>query len=252
MLQNMTTEIKYDTIFQIKNMLRNKSMIDGFYQNNENGFSKFLLSILNDSTYDLNARAEIAWNELYKIVNKADDSGDSSILIDNKMELQRVLLNCFETKLRDAHEFDMNLFGFYSKNLESIAPGTRKIEITEDANKLMRKFILNHSYNYLKKFFLREHPEPSFDGRHFQLDPFLPYYFDNDWDEIENILKSEEIKSQFRKEVDGLLFHEFLLEAFKIARNTSRDFFEIKDRTKIDLAEKFISIIHSPRGIELH
>ena len=45
-------ENKYNTLFQIKNLLRNKSIPEELYSDNRNEYSTFLLTILQDSKYE--------------------------------------------------------------------------------------------------------------------------------------------------------------------------------------------------------
>lgn len=240
----MTTEPKYDTIYQIKNILRDKRIIDNFYSDNKNHFSDFLLSILNDKRYDFIARAEVAGDELYKIVNKNSEDQNELILINDKLSLQKILLDCLIQKLDGLSDYDDSIYQFYVKNLDEIKPESRTIVITKDANKIMKEFILLHPIRYLRKYFLREHPEPSFKGKYFYLDPFLLYYFEDSWDTVKALLNSSEIKQSFQNNEDEVSFYNFLKEAVNIAeQNQNRKFF-IDDKNKLDLVERFIGSIN--------
>jgi hypothetical protein len=84
--------------------------------------------------------------------------------------------------------FDETINCLFFKNLKEIKEGTKEIIITKEANELMKNFIVNHPNEYLKKYLLREHPEPSpflqeRVSRYYHLDPFLLHYF-NDWDTV--------------------------------------------------------------------
>ena len=87
-----------------------------------------------------------------------------------------------------------------------------------------------------------EHPEPSFEGQYFYLDPFLLYYFDNKWDIIKTHLDSPVIKQDFEKEEGGKEFHDFLIQIIDDSTTQKEEKFLIKDKKKIELAEKFIAI----------
>lgn len=238
---------KYVTLFQIKNILRNKSIAEDFYSDNLNEYSTFLLSILKDTKYDLKTRAEIAGDELYTIVNKEGQSEDNSILVNYKDELHDILLNCLKQKMREVNEFDMELFNYYIKNLKEIKSGTRLIVITKEANEVMRNFILEHKSEYFKKYILREHPEPSFEGQYFHLDPFLLHYFDDNWEIIKVHLESPEVKKNFEKEQSGKEFHDLLIKILDSSSRKKEEKFLIKDKNEIELAEKFIAIVQRRR-----
>jgi len=238
---------KYNTLFQIKNILRNESIVEDFYLGNNEEYSTLLLSILQDRKYDLNIRSEIAGDELYKIISKEGENDDDSILGNHKNDLQHILLNCLKDKMKEVIEFDMELFNYYIKNLKEIESGTRQIVITKEANEAMLDFILSHKFEYFKKYLLREHPEPSFEGQYFQLDPFLLYYFNNKWDIIKSQLDSPEIKENFEKEENGKEFHELLVQIIDRLTTKKEEKFLIKDKKQIDLAEKFIEIVQKRR-----
>jgi hypothetical protein len=201
-----------------------------------------LLSILRDTKYDLKTRSEIAGDELYKIINKEAQNDDDSILRNHKNDLQGILLNCLKDKMKEVSEFNMELFNYYIKNLKEIESGTRQIVITKEANEAMKDFILSHKFEYFKKYLLREHPEPSFAGQYFQLDPFLLYYFGNKWDVIGSELVSQIVKENFEKEENGKEFHEFLTQIVDEYASKKDEKILITDKRKIDLAEKFIAI----------
>lgn len=149
--------------------------------------------------------------------------------------------------MKEVSEFDMELFNYYIKNLKEIESGTRQIVITKDANEAMQGFILSHKFEYFKKYLLREHPEPSFEGQYFHLDPFLLYYFDNKWDIIKTHLDSPIVKQDFEKEENGKEFHEFLIQIIDNSATKKEEKFLIKDKKKIELAEKFIAVIQRQR-----
>lgn len=228
----------YHTVFQVRSMLRNKSVIDRFYKNTPDELSNLLLSILKDNRYDLVTRSEIAWDELYKIVNK-DEQIDGNLLINNKEELQRILLQCFKEKINLANGFEPDIFSFYIKNLENIELGTRRIIITADANHVMHEFIKKFSYDYFKYYFLRKHPEPASDGQYFHLDPFILYYFNNQWDEIYKQLQS--VRPNFQRSNDERAFYNFLNDALILAKSNLNEKFLIKDKDRITLAENVLS-----------
>jgi hypothetical protein len=233
---------KSNTLFQIKNILRNKSIVEDFYPDSKAEYSALLLSILRDTKYDLKTRSEIAGDELYKIINKEAQNDDDSILRNHKNDLQGILLNCLKDKMKEVSEFNMELFNYYIKNLKEIESGTRQIVITKEANEAMKDFILSHKFEYFKKYLLREHPEPSFAGQYFQLDPFLLYYFGNKWDVIGSELVSQIVKENFEKEENGKEFHEFLTQIVDEYASKKDEKILITDKRKIDLAEKFIAI----------
>lgn len=240
---------KQNTLFQIKNILRNKSIVEGFYPDNKEEYSTFLLSILKDTKYDLRTRAEIAGDELYKIINKEEQNDDDSILGNHKSDLQDILLNCLKDKMKEVSEFDIELFNFYIKNLKKIESGTRQIVITNEANEAMESFILSHKYEYFKKYLLRQHPEPSFEGQYFHLDPFLLYYFDNNWETIKSHLDSTSIQESFAKEEDGKEFHDFLIQIINKSATKKEEKFLVKDQKEIELSEKFIAIVQRQRNL---
>ncbi|MBK6827241.1 MAG: hypothetical protein IPG86_10310 [Chitinophagaceae bacterium] len=144
---------KYNTLFQIKNILRNKSIVEDFYPDNNEDYSSFLLSILKDTKYHLKTRSEIAGDELFKIINKEGQDDEESILGKHKDDLQVILLNCLKDKMEEVSEFDMELFNYYLKNLKEIESGTRQIVITKEANETMQGFILSHKFEYFKNTF---------------------------------------------------------------------------------------------------
>lgn len=240
-------ENKYNTLFQIKNILRDKSIVEDYYPDNKENFSTFLLSILKDTKYDLKTRSEIAGDELYKIINKERQNDNESIFGNFKNVLQEILLNCLKEKMEDASEFDTEIFNYYIKNLKEIESGTRKIFLTNQANETMNRFILSHKFEYFKKYLLREHPEPSFEGQYFHLDPFLLQYFNNEWDIIKSHLDSPLVKQEFEKEEGGIEFHKFLIEIIDNSKNKKEEMFLVKDKKKIELAEKFIKVTQRQR-----
>ena len=238
----MTTN-NYNTIYQIKGILRDREVIEKFYENNIQEFSNYLVSILNDKRLDLDARAEIAGEELYKIINRKEDDTNNVIIKDKEL-LQNILLECLKDKMLELKTFAAPINGLYMKNLEDIEPGTRRIIITDDANKAMREFIKSHPEEYLRKFFLRQHPEPSFKGVYYQLDPFLLYYFNEDWKSVEDFLDSAPVKNNFNTSQEEKNFYSLLKEAVEIAQKTKNEKFLVEDKKWMELANKFILIIH--------
>jgi len=236
-------ENKYNTIFQIQTILRNKSIVEDFYPDNKEEYSTLLISILNNAKYNLKTRSEIAGDELYKIINKEGQNDDDSILGTHKNDLQDILLNCLKDKMKELTEFDMELLNYYIKNLKEIESGTRQIVITKEANEAMLDFILSHKSEYFKKYLLREHPEPSFEGKYFHLDPFLLYYFDNKWDTIKSQFESLDVKESFDKEENGKEFYDFLVQIIDSSTTKKEEKFLIKDEKQIEIAEKFIAIV---------
>jgi hypothetical protein len=162
--------INYNTVSQIQNILRDKSILEKHFSSKKDKYSDLLLSILKDRRFDLTARSEIAGEELYKIVNRSDDNETVFIIINDKNSLQKILLDCLEDLIISKGSFDNQVVQMYIRNLEDILPGTRKIIITEGANNLMNKLILDNPYQYIKEYFLRQHPEPSFEGSFYHLD----------------------------------------------------------------------------------
>ncbi|MBK9318880.1 MAG: hypothetical protein IPM91_08730 [Bacteroidetes bacterium] len=107
----------------------------------------------------------------------------------------------------------------------------------------MLEFILSHKFEYFKKYLLREHPEPSYEGKYFYLDPFLLNYFNNKWDIFKTHLDSPSVKQDFEKEENGKEFYEFLVQVVDSSNAKKNEKFIIKDKKIIELAEKFIEII---------
>jgi hypothetical protein len=235
----MTIEDNHDSIYQIRSLLGDKKLLDKLYDN-KSELSDFLLSILEDSRYDLIARAEIAWDDLYKITNRSDQDPNVFIIIKDKVRLQKVLLGCLKDAMRVSNEVNGLINDIYIKNLEDIEPGTRIIKITSEANKLMREFIAQHPYAYLKNYFLREYPEPSLSGRFYNLDPFFIYYFDHDWNLAFKFLTSESVKELFNKNEEELEFYEILLQAANLSQRSKSEKFLISDKNQIKLIGKFI------------
>ncbi len=242
--------IRINIVSQIRNILRDKQTLEKLYSDNKQELSDFLLSILKDKKYDFYAKVEIAGDELYKLVNKTSDEditnfpdSDTVYIITNKLELQKILADYLDEFLLSLKDYDENIYGIYIKNLEDIESGSRKIRIADRANQLMKNFILNHKYTYFKTYLLREHPEPSFDGQYFHLDPFLTFYFQNDWNEIIKILNSPELKKQFENNEDEKKFYDFLSKAVMRAREVDNEKFLIKDVEEIETAEKFIHVV---------
>ncbi|MBK9318881.1 MAG: hypothetical protein IPM91_08735 [Bacteroidetes bacterium] len=120
-------ENKYNTLFQIKNLLRNKSIPEELYSDNRNEYSTFLLTILQDSKYELKTRSEIAGDELYQIINKEGKGYDVSILDKHKGDLQNILLNCLKEKMEEVSEFDLELFNYYIKICKKFNLGLDKL-----------------------------------------------------------------------------------------------------------------------------
>lgn len=240
----MTNKFSYDTISQIKSMLRDTETIRRLFSD-KNQLADLLLKILEDTKYDLDARAEIAWMELYKIVNS--ESEKSEILIEDKGRLQNILLKCLSDKMDELKRFDGSINGLYLKNLEDILPGSRKIIITDEANLLMKKFILKYPVEYLKKFFLREYPDYSRNGRFYHLDPFLLYYFKNRWSEIEEFILSKEVRDLFVESNLEVQFYTYLTEAITKAQQSDRDngVFLVVDKQFIETVSQFIIVKHN-------
>jgi hypothetical protein len=237
-----TTDNSYDTIFQIRTILREKETIKRLYLGNQEHFSQFLLSILKDKRYDLVARSEIAWDELYKIVNIDRDINDTDIFINDKKALQDILLECLKDKMNELKVFDGPINGLYLKNLEDIAPVTRQIKVTKEANLAMKEFILAYPFEYLKKYFLREYPEISFNGVYYHLDPFLLQYFDDSWDEIDIFLKSDRVKKLFSENQSDSKFYTYLLHSFEKAKEQSNNYFLVIDTNFIDKVGEYIVV----------
>ena len=244
-------EEKAETIYQIRKIVQDGDIVKDFYDEKREELSKTLLSILQDERYSLTTRMEVAADELYKIVNrKSTDENtilDENIilLITDKSSLQKIIYDCFKQKINTKNAFDETINNLYLKNLEEIKEVTRKIVITEKANELMKNFIVNHPNEYLKKYLLREHPEPppfprEGVSRYYHLDPFLLHYF-NDWDTVLNFLKSEAVIKLFQSD-DEKKFYETLFYAIKISKENNLDKFSITDRKTIVLISKFIAV----------
>jgi len=110
----------------------------------------------------------------------------------------------------------------------------------------MKNFIVDHPNEYLKKFFLREHPEPppflqEGAGRYYHLDSFLLHYF-NDWETVLNFLKSEAVIKLFQNDDDERKFYGILLDTVDRSKETNLEKFLITDRNTIILISKFIAV----------
>lgn len=244
-------EEKSETIYQIRNILQDRDILKSFYDEKPEGLSKTLLSILQDERYSLNTRMEVAADELYKNVNRRSTDENTVLdeniilLIDDKSSLQKIVFDCFKQKIDAKNAFDETINNLYLKNLKEIKDVTRKIVITEEANELMRNFIVSHPNEYLKKYLLREHPEPppflqEGVGRYYHLDPFLLHYF-NDWETVLDFFKSEAVIELFQND-DEKMFYGILLDAVDRSKENNLDKFLIRDKNTINLISKFIAV----------
>lgn len=243
----MTTNIRYDTIYQIKNILRDTAILQELYGDQKKEFSDFLLSVLRDDRFHLDARIEVAGDELYKIVNRQIENDNTNLLIEDKHALQTILLSCLKEKLNQITSYDPSINWVYLKNLDEIKPQTRQIVITKEANLMMKELILSAPYEYFKKYLLREHPEPTFEGQFYHLDPFVVYYFEGDWAAIKSVLNSSEVKLKFQKSEEEEKFYNFLHKVINIAQQKENEKFLIEDKKEIELAREFIFFIQERR-----
>ncbi len=212
-------------------------MFDKLYNGEIDNFAKVLLKILNDKKYALKTRSEIAGDELYKIVNRSDDRSDVFIIIHDKAALQEVLLHCLQEIIDNEGEYNWKIQEMYLKNLKMITSNNRVIVLTDEANKVMKNLVYADWHNYLKNYFVRKHPEPSFDGQYYFFDPFIAYYFNDDSAEIDRFLKS--FTTQFESE-EGWRFHEFIDEYFVIPKKGVDNKFLIKDENTLQLLDNFV------------
>ena len=245
-------EEKPETIYQIRKILQDRDILKSFYDEKPEELSKTLLSILRNERYSLNTRMEVAADELYKNVNRRSTDENTVLdeniilLIDDKSSLQKIVFDCFKQKIDAKNAFDETINNLYLKNLKEIKDVTRKIVITEEANELMKNFIVNHPNEYLKKYLLREHPEPPpfLQGgvsRYYHLDPFLLHYF-NDWETVLNFLKSEAVVELFQNDDDEKNFYGILLNTVDRSKENNLDKFLITDENTIKLISKFIAV----------
>ncbi len=233
----MTTGTRYNTIYQIQNILRDRSILEKVYNGIGSEYSKFLLSILKDKRYDLYARSEIASEELYKIVNKNEDEGDVLIMVNDKVALQDILLDCLKETIDEQKTYNWVVQEMYLKNLESILPNTRKIKITNSANNLIKLLIQKNPYEYFKKYFIRQHPEPSFKGQYYNFDPFVTYYFDDQKSSVISFLNSPSVSQLFQNNNEEKNFYNYIKNSFESVKT---DKFLVEDRITIELLDKFI------------
>lgn len=228
--------------FKAQETLRDETIPITVYNNETSLYKKFLLSIFKDGFYNLSIRGKLAGDELYKVVN-----GNKTIFGNHKSELQEILLAILKNKINEISEFNLELFDYYLKNLDEIQEGTRKIIITEQANKAMKELILKNKFSYFKNYFLREYPLYSFRERNFQFDPFATAYFNNDWQEIKDALGSPEVVKGFQNEADGIKFHTLLKKIVNNPDYITANFFLLKDEEEIKLTEKFILLTNIKR-----
>lgn len=209
-----------ETVTKIRNILLNTDLYENFYKDAQ--FKDFLQLILADSTYDVKARAEIAFDNLYKILN-TDKYSNAPPIIGDKEFLQKVLLSCLKEVINSEKEFNSYVHSFFSKNLEEIEENTRIIKTTQEANEIIRDLIHRNPAAYLTKYVISNYNP--FGNNYFIIDPFAAYYFNN-WESFEVFLSSPET----HKSLSDLhkKFYEIILKAFLKFKNNSYKEFEME------------------------
>jgi hypothetical protein len=233
---------KYDknreSIYQVQNILRNKELLFKIYDGHEIEFTKFLLSVLGDKKYGLLIRTEIAGAELYSIINSVIN--EYTLLTDGKKPaLQEILAGCLAELIRDKNHYDFEIQNLYIKNLESIEQGTRIFRMTKEANELMRNLVTKDAGHYLKRCFIRKHPEPSFEGKYYNFDPFIEYYFGEKLDAVMEFLTDAANKELFETDLE-IRFYDYFIEKFKEVKNLKADKFLEIDKGNIEMIDHFI------------
>jgi hypothetical protein len=178
------------SISQIRTLLYDKPLIERLFPEKET-LSSFVSRILSTNTYPIRARAEIAFQELYKIVNRNDQDPETFMIITDKKKLQDFMCSYLNESILSSGYFDEESYNLYVRTMAEIEFPSRKIRITPCANLAAKQIITDEPYRYLTKIFVRVHPEPSFEGKYFHFDPFIDYYFNNNFEEILTYLNSQ-------------------------------------------------------------
>lgn len=236
----MTDNKQYYTDLQIKDLIRNKSLIKKLYNGNENEFAKFLKKILSDEKYDPFSQAEIAGDELRRWVDREADTLSTileEVIIKDKEFLLKVLSNCLKRAIVIKQGFDWHINGIYMKNIEEISSGTRRVKITRMASIVMRDSIWEYPKSYFSRLFIRYAYMPP--GDEFVFDPFILDYF-SDIESLNAFLTSTKLVESFNDNQEDRYFYNIVIGHFKNYIKNNKKAIKIQDKQELTLITKYI------------
>lgn len=235
----MTGKIHYDTELQIKALLKDKKQIDKLYPNRIE-FVEFLKSVLSEEKYDLFSQAEIAGEELRRLVDNEFKSFDDllkEVIIDDMQFLQTVLSNCLKRAIEHKKGFDWFVNSIYLKNIEYIEAGRKRVKMTASANKVMFDGIWKYPKSYFSRLFIRYAYTPP--SNEFVFDPFIFDYF-GDIENLNEFLMSSELVQLFNDNQEDRYFYDKVLEHFYEYLREGKRVLKISDSKELLSIKKYI------------